>query len=136
MVVGLSYSRVQMSGRGPTYVVSSAVRGAGRGIHRRIQSPARTLIDWLIGSRIPGGLGVYRGGVTPGYASCCALARPGATGSRPPAADFPTMSQVGLDCGRSVVFNARLSLMQPFCKIPSVVRLRRYPRLRFVLRTR
>ena len=70
MVVGLSYSRVQMSGRGPTYVISSAVRGAGRGIHRRIQSPARMLIDGFVGERWPGGLGVLGRVVSPGYASC------------------------------------------------------------------
>ena len=35
-----------------------------------IVSPARTLIERLIGYRIPGGLGSIGGVVTPGYASC------------------------------------------------------------------
>ena len=100
----------------------------GRGIGV-VLSPARVWVEWFVGDRWPGGLGFLGGSLNPGLP-------PGATVFRPPAADFPTMSRVGLDFRRSVVFNARLSLMQPFCKIPSFVRLRRYPRLRFVLRTR
>ena len=75
-----------------------------------IVSPARTLIERLIGYRIPGGLGSIGGVVTPGYASCCgppaaflALARRGLLPVVRLRRTFPALSMVGMVCRGFIV---------------------------------
>ena len=105
-------------GPGPDLRGIAAVRGAGRGIHRRIQSPARVWVEWFVGDRWPGGLGFLGGSLNPGLP-------PGATVFRPPAADSCDASVgvrrvvVGLSfsrvqmSGRGTTYVVSLRLRQP-----------------------
>ena len=96
-------------------------------------SPARTLMVWLIGSRIPGGLDfgaglVFGGVVTPGYASCCgspaaslALARRGLLAVVRLRRTFPSYSLAGQLIAGLFVFKNKpeLSAEPTVCRLPA-----------------
>ena len=63
-VEGRGLGRFRASGRGPTYVVS----------------PARVWVGGFVDDRCPGGLGIIRGGETPGLPPGATVCRPSATG--------------------------------------------------------
>ena len=74
-------------------------------------SPARAVVEWLIGSRWPGGLGIIVGDRnTLGYASCfgppaayLALARRGLLAFVRLRRTFPALSMVGTACRAFIV---------------------------------
>ena len=98
--------------------------------------PARASVEWLIGFRIPGGLGNFvRDRVTLGYASCfgspaayLALARRGLLAIARLRRAFPTNSPVGRLIAGLLVFkknraNAKMHIARrpPAADIPGVV---------------